>query len=186
MNDKDKQIEKLKKIKALAERGIGGEKEGALQLYNKLLAKYELTESDFLEEKVETHWVRFKDYIDAKLIIQLFYKVTGDRTSYEKIDRRINLVGFDCTEFEYNQFLFYYDFYKEHLQNELDVFISAFIRVNDLYPDETARVKDDEDEEEEKTPEEMAKDLIKSAKILEMAKGMDAQTPRLRIEDKEE
>lgn len=36
MEDKDKLLAKLRKIKALAERGIGGEKDGALKLYNDL------------------------------------------------------------------------------------------------------------------------------------------------------
>ena len=186
MNNREKRIEKLKKIKALAERGIGGEKEGAMQLYNKLLIKYEISESDITDEKIERHWVRFKSDTDRRLIVQLFYKVTGDRTYYEKVDKRKNVVGFDATEFEYQEFVFYYEFYKEHLKNELDVFMSAFINVNKLYPDSNARIQDNEDEEDKRTPEEIERDLEKLAKIRGMAKGIDAKTPRLGIESKED
>lgn len=37
---REQAADKLKKLKALAERGVGGEREGALKLYHKLLEKY--------------------------------------------------------------------------------------------------------------------------------------------------
>lgn len=45
MNRK-KQIEKLAKIKALAERGVGGEKQTALKLYEDLKKKHSITEEE--------------------------------------------------------------------------------------------------------------------------------------------
>ena len=180
---KEKRIEKLKKIKALAERGIGGEKEGAIKLYNELLAKYELSESEINEDKIERRWVRFKSYVDQRLIAQLFYKVTGDRTHYEKVDKRRNLVGFECTEFEYQEFLFYYNFYTEHLQNELDVFLGAFIVANQLFPDSNARVKVNDDTDiEELSSEEMEM----RSKMIDMAEDIEAKSPLKEIDVKED
>ena len=44
--DRQKQIEKLAKIKALAERGVGGEKQTALKLYGDLKKKHGIEEKE--------------------------------------------------------------------------------------------------------------------------------------------
>lgn len=169
--------EKLKKIKELAERGIGGEKEGAKELYEKLLMKYGLSDSD-IDDKLEKRWFRFSDAVDKRLLVQLFYKVTGSRTYWSKKDKRVNLVGCECTEFECDEILFYYQFYKEHLQDELDIFLSAFMNKNNLYPDSNARVQEDDVEYNDDI------DFHKLAKIRAMEGGIDRKTPALQIEDK--
>lgn len=177
--DNQKIQEKLKKIKELAERGIGGEKEGARQLYEKLLLKYGLTDSD-IDDKIVTHWFRFSDELDKKLLTQIFYKVTGSRTYWTKKDKRVNLVGCECTEFECDEIIFYYQFYKEHLQDELDIFLSAFMSKNNLYPDSNARVHEEDDED---NMEDI--NLHKLEKIRAMADGIDRKTPALQIEKKQ-
>ena len=48
--------EKLKKLKTLAERGVGGEKTTAEKLYREFMEKYEIREEEILSEKIETHW----------------------------------------------------------------------------------------------------------------------------------
>lgn len=179
--DKEKLIERLKKIKALAEQGIGGEKEGAIKLYNDLLSKYELDSSEIDEEKIERHWLRYDDFLDKKLITYIFYKVTGSNTYWEKTDKRKRLVGTDCTEFELQEIIFYYQFYKVHLRNEADIFYNAFASVNYLYPDPSARLyKEDEDDDTDRKI-----DLNRMAKIHAMAQGIDRKTPNKMIEDKE-
>ena len=44
---------KLKAMKALAEKGVGGEKEGARRLYEKLKAKYGISEEELQERRQE-------------------------------------------------------------------------------------------------------------------------------------
>lgn len=44
---------KLKALKALAEKGVGGEKEGARRLYEKLKAKYGISEEELQERQQE-------------------------------------------------------------------------------------------------------------------------------------
>lgn len=182
MEDRDKIKEKLRKIKALAERGIGGEKEGALKLYNELLAKYELTDDFVYLDEIKRYWIRFDSDIDKKLIAQLFYKVTGDPTYYIKTDKRRHLIGFDCTDFEINEFRFYYRFYKEHLENELSIFMGAFFSKNSLFPDSTARVQYESEDKEESLEEQMAW-LDRMEKMRRMADGIDRKTPNLQIEE---
>lgn len=183
MEDKEKILEKLRKIKALAERGIGGEKEGALKLYNDLLAKYELT-SDMVElEEVIRYWIRYDDEIDKKLITQLFYKVTGDPAYFIKTDKRRRLLGFNCTKFELNEFTFYYRFYKEHLKSELSIFMGAFFSKNELFPDDNTRVHYESEDKEETLEEKMAW-LDRMEKMRQMANGIDKKTPNLQITDR--
>ena len=43
---REKVLEKLGKIKALAERGVGGEKETALRMYEELCRKYDISEDE--------------------------------------------------------------------------------------------------------------------------------------------
>ena len=140
---REKIAAKLKKIKALAERGVGGEKETAMRMYEDLKARYEL------EERV-LRWI--------------FYKVTGD-ASYHiytgKYSRRKKR-GCDCTEIEAAEITLLYNFYKEELKRELEAFLVAFRCGNDLFPDETARCyKENDAEAPERTDEE--KRMLKKA-----------------------
>ena len=43
---REKVLEKLGKIKALAERGVGGEKETAMRMYEDLCRKYDISEDE--------------------------------------------------------------------------------------------------------------------------------------------
>ena len=49
MDDKKKQL--LNKLKALAERGVGGEKETAQRKLQELMEKYEIDENDLSDDK---------------------------------------------------------------------------------------------------------------------------------------
>lgn len=169
--------DKLKKIKELAERGVGGERETAKKLYENLLKKYELSDDD-IEDSLQVRWFRFKDDIDKKLLIHIFYKVTGDSSYWTKKDKRMNLVGCECTEFESDEIVFYYQFYREHLNNEIDIFMSAFMHKNRIYPDVNARVHGDESNDRDY-------DLSKAAKIINMANAIDRKTPLVQIEEKD-
>ena len=49
---REKIAAKLKKIKALAERGVGGEKETAMRMYEDLKARYELEDEEIMLDAV--------------------------------------------------------------------------------------------------------------------------------------
>lgn len=71
---KEQAADKLKKLKALAERGVGGERESALKLYHKLLEKYQIDEGEILEERVTLHWFGYKTELEEDLLKQIFIK----------------------------------------------------------------------------------------------------------------
>jgi hypothetical protein len=173
--------ERLKKIKALADRGIGGEKETAQRMYRELLDKYSLTEEDILksEENVTRRWFKSEDELSRRLAVQIAYKVTGDNSYWVKTNTKVRTLGFDMTDFEYDEFKFYYNFYINHFRDELDVFYKAFININDLFPDESARCYEDREDNRELTPEE----LDKLQRMFEMQRGMHKKEPNKQIED---
>lgn len=82
--NRDLAKEKLKKIRELAERGVGGEKEQARKTYEKLLKKYEIADEEVADE-VKIRWFRFKTETEEKLLTHIFYAVTGDRQYYQPI-----------------------------------------------------------------------------------------------------
>lgn len=51
----EKKIELMKKLQRLAERGVGGEKEGAQKKLQQLMKKYNIEESDLSDDKLEDH-----------------------------------------------------------------------------------------------------------------------------------
>lgn len=76
--DDNKLEAKLLKIKALAERGEGGEKEAAIKMYHKLLKKYDIDEKALQKDKLSKHWFTYETDIEENLLVQIFYMVTGD------------------------------------------------------------------------------------------------------------
>lgn len=139
--DREQAAEKLKKIKALAERGVDGEKKGAMQMYRKLMEKYQIEEAEVLEDYVSVHWFGYKTELEEDLLTQIFYKVTGS-CSYQIYTgpyKRRKKRGCECTELEAVEIKLLFDFYREELKRELEAFMIAFRNGNDLFPDKTAR-----------------------------------------------
>ena len=73
----DRIAEKLKKIKALADRGVGGEKETAMRMYEELKARYEIKDEEIMLDTVSLHWFGYNGELEEDLLTQIFYKVTG-------------------------------------------------------------------------------------------------------------
>ena len=69
MDDKKKQL--LNKLKALAERGVGGEKETAQRKLQELMEKYEIDENDLSDDKKEKYQFKYKNEFEKKLIKQI-------------------------------------------------------------------------------------------------------------------
>ena len=54
MTEREELLQRLERVKALAERGVGGEKENAEALLNRLMAKYGISEEDIETPQSET------------------------------------------------------------------------------------------------------------------------------------
>ena len=70
--DDNKLEAKLLKIKALAERGEGGEKEAAIKMYHKLLKKYDIDEKALQKDKLSKHCLHMRQ-ISRKIFWSRFF-----------------------------------------------------------------------------------------------------------------
>ena len=114
--DDNKLEAKLLKMKALAERGEGGEKEAAIKMYHKLLKKYDIDEKALQKDKLSKHWFTYETDIEENLLVQIFYMVTGDPEYFRRTSRtRGTQCGCICTDFEKTEIRFYFEFYKDAL-----------------------------------------------------------------------
>lgn len=71
----EKKIELIKKLQRLAERGVGGEKEGAQKKLQQLMKKYDIEESDLSDDKLEDHEWKYHNDFELRLLKQTIYKV---------------------------------------------------------------------------------------------------------------
>lgn len=132
-------IERLKKIQALAERGVGGEKITAQEKLKKLLDENNMTEADLNQE--EQHYYLFS-YSGAphrqRLLGQIIYKVLGHESHYSmyKSKGTRNKYGIYCTPAQKIEIDLDYEFYCNLFETEIDLLLSAFIQKQDLFPDD--------------------------------------------------
>ena len=183
---REKVLDKLGKIKALAERGVGGEKETALRMYEEICRKYDISEDEAENAfvKLEKRWFSYGTQLERELLLQIFYKVTGEVTHYEYTGqyKRRKKAGVDCTAVEAAEIELLFNFYKEKMKDELEVFMLAFKQKYNLFPDKTARAYKEYDGPERELTEE---ELRRYKKAAFMRTSMDSYTPpKAAIEEK--
>ena len=127
----------LKKIRALAERGVDGEKESAEETLRRLMKKYGVTEDELDEETRKRHDFEFHGKEQKKLLRQVVFKVTGGyayELEYNASGRKVKTrLGADCTPAEKVEIEFLFDFYKSLWEREREAFLSAFIQKHGIF-----------------------------------------------------
>lgn len=169
--------ELLKKIKALADRGVDGERENAQTLLTRLMEQYGISETEIEEERRETAWFPYSQETERRLLNQIIYMVTGAGgfgCVGEYSGRKRKKKGTECTAAERLEIEANYAFFKEAMKKELEIFYSAFANKNNLFPP-ADKVKPRSIEE--LSPEEKAY----YAKVGLMAEGMERHTLRKAI-----
>lgn len=142
-------------------------------MYHKLLKKYDIDEKALQKDKLSKHWFTYETDIEENLLVQIFYMVTGDPEYFRRTSRtRGTQCGCICTDFEKTEIRFYFEFYKDALNQELEAFLMAFKLKNHLFPDESARCFVPEEEEE------ISEMLLKAQKF---AEDIDKFNPVRRI-----
>lgn len=173
-HDRQKIINKLIKIKALAEKGSGGESAAAAKLYEKLVEMYKvsLEELDSKAFELIRHSWGYKNSVEKRLLMQIIYKVIGGGNYYSD-SRHLEI---DCTELEAAEISMLFNLYRKALQKEFDSLMTAFMNKNDIFPDETARLYKKHDSNESSISREELE------KIRKMMAGLDKiVTPRAAI-----
>lgn len=136
----EKYIELARKLKALADKGVGGEKTNAEKMLIDLMAKHKLTIADIDGEEIKEFFFNIKDEFND-LFYQIAKSVNRDMKIYrfpKKEVRQFRLKGnheIKCTVAEYIEIEQSFDIYSRLYQEELKVFYSAFIHANNIYPE---------------------------------------------------
>lgn len=138
MTERDRILERIKAVQALAERGDRGEKESAAAMLERLMKKYGITESEIAEDRRELAWFRFKTPLERRLLNQIIYAVTGRIASGcvgTYTNRTRKKLGIECTAAERLEIELSFEFYNAALEKELDRFYSAFLNKNHIFPE---------------------------------------------------
>lgn len=160
-----KYIDLAKKLKALAERGEGGEMENAKTMLESIMRKYNITIDDITSEEKAIVWFKVNVRL-KKLFNQVAYSIMGK--GYGSWNRKLkrSLVGIECTRLQEAEIRNKFDFYSRAYKEELDAFLLAFVHANKLFPDDPDVIN-----KRKLTPKEKARLL----KALQMSESMSAK-----------
>lgn len=169
----EKTIQRIKKLQALAERGVGGEKDTAEKMLQKMLEKNGIQSLDELQsEETEYTLFSYNGKHERKLLVQCIYKVitaAGDRRFYHSKGTRQKL-GIYCTKAQKLEIELEFAFYRNVFYEELDIFMSAFINAQGIFPPDAPKESHDELNE-------------RDIKIAHMAGSIDKRTRTVMIEE---
>lgn len=162
----DAAMRKIKKILALAERGVDGEREAAQSMLANLLVKHNLTIEDIAGEGQKREWVElsFSGEQEETLLNQIVRKVRNDNDLYTIKNKRVRTKQkYELSAAEHVEVEFLFSILKNALGIELDKMVTAFIYKNKLFAHKNEDTEDDEPDVE-LTPEQRAR----AAQIMEM------------------
>ena len=71
MTERERLLEKIRKVQALANRGADGEKQSAAALLDRLMTQYGVDEAEIAEERLEKCFFRYKTPYERKLLVQV-------------------------------------------------------------------------------------------------------------------
>ena len=172
----EKTIQRIKKLQALAERGVGGEKTTAQKKLAKLLKDNGINSLDELQkEEYEYTIFSYNGKHEIKLLRQCMYKVMGaksDRTAYKPYGRR-QKIGIYCTKAQKIEIELEFEFYRNVFYEELGTFMNAFIQAQKIFPEDAPQSN--------KELWEFSEDEIRT---LQMAEGIKKRTRAEMIEDR--
>ncbi|MDD3875409.1 MAG: hypothetical protein PHT69_02195 [Bacteroidales bacterium] len=132
-------IELAKKLKALADRGEGGEKVNAENKLQQLMMKHGITTEEIEGEQQLDYFFNIKTIRERKLWMQVVALVNREIKKYGEFPSDIieakTLPGnymIICTVAEYIEIQAMFDFYKNLYDQEEEIFYTAFLHTNNL------------------------------------------------------
>ena len=124
-------LELIKKLKALASGGVGGEKQNAIKMLERLQKKYDISDTE-----IETEEKKFREFTVPrfKLYNKLFWQImaTYGISRYKKTRKR-DVIKIECTASEQLEMLAKFQFYYIYFQKDIETFWLAFISKNELW-----------------------------------------------------
>lgn len=165
-----------KKLYALAQQGIGGEKENAEEMLERIMKKYNLTLEDLEIETKKVFIYSYKNKEQKKFLMQVIFSVLG-KFSYRELYTSGNHMKYEIslhiTDLQHVEISEKYYFFWKAYQEELELFYSAFIQRQKLYrKPEPKKETDEEEDEPEMTPDEKTK----LWRIMQMMSGIERKS----------
>lgn len=160
--------------------GVGGEKEQAQRLFEKLISKsdFSLEDLDLDEKKAEWYVLNFHGDEEKKLLVQVVYQVTdsteGLYYSFDTLSGRKSKTKLElkCTAAEKLEIDFLFAFYRRLYEEEKKVLLEAFIQKHRIF----GNLK-----EGEKAPEISAEELLR---LQRMMNGLSDEEPHKALKEK--
>lgn len=174
----DNKLELIQKIKALAEKGSGGEKINAQKMLAQLMKKYNISETELSDEVLKEFDIQTYNKWEQRLLYQVAYSVYGNIDNSKVILKYTHHKGkfcIRCTSSEFLEIEAKFNFYRYHFKKQQEIFYDAFLCVNDIYPPESL-VDREKFEHRDLTDDDLA--------ALRMARGIDKSEYRQQIEYK--
>lgn len=127
-------LELLQKIKALAEMGVNGEAKNTQIILEKLMKKYGINDAEIEEDKINIYPIKWRGFKSKALAIQVFFSIIeDDKTRYFFSYKNRQSGELHCTSAEFLEWQAKYQFYQHHLNNDLEIFYTAFIQRNKIF-----------------------------------------------------
>jgi hypothetical protein len=125
--------EKLRKLLALAQQGIGGEKENAQSRLESLMKKHGVTIDEIGEESREMQWFKpERGTFEKRLMLQVLAAVCGNVSTWRCAGKR-GQIGVKVTKSEQLEINLRYDAYVVAMKKEMAICYSAFVQTNKIF-----------------------------------------------------
>lgn len=150
---------KLRKLAALAERGVGGEATNARRLMEQICREHGVCLDEVLNvEEVKRYEFEIgRRKTDRDLFMQCYVKVTGKRRlSYRSCSR--SRISVELTAYQYAEISSLFEWHKENfkrdVENLMDTLFLSYCQKHSLFRDKSG---DEPEEEYQLTPEDIRK-----------------------------
>ena len=133
------QKERLKKLYALALRGVGGEKEQAQAILDKMLKKYSMTLDDLDDEVLKEFDIEYHGKEQDRILMQTAYKVTDNKDSFNHLQYTASgrscrtRLRVHCTEAQKAEIEFLFSFYVRIWEKEKEALLQAFFQKHQIF-----------------------------------------------------
>ncbi len=161
-------VEQIKKVKALADNGVDGEKENAKNFLEKLLKKHKVSLDELLTVQTKEYKFRYKTEFEKKILFQCIAKYANIKTykNYLTPKGKIvkNVIAVDLTKMQFLDIEASAKFYVKLFTKDLNLFFTAFITKHKIFRDKS------EDEDSNNNESELS--LAEIEAIVNMMAGL--------------
>lgn len=130
---KEEVREKLMKLLALAQRGVGGEAVNARKMLEEALWRTGTVIDDLDDSRTARQLWAYKDVYEGRLLTQIVATVCGHAVRIGKLVGR-KQIGTECTPSQRVEIDMLYNAHRKQLRKDMEDFFNAYLNRQDLFP----------------------------------------------------